>query len=83
MRQPLDLDALFTYHVPTPEQAERYDKLRAAAKRYAEEIVALTSRNPVQTLAIRKVHEASMLANAAIAVHEPDARAQAAPEAPD
>lgn len=68
-----NLQKLFTYHRPTSEQAERYSKLRAAALAYAELISELTPSSAEQTLAIRKVHEASMQANAAIAVNEPDA----------
>lgn len=70
------LKKLFTYHRPTPEQAERYGKLRAAALVYAELIAELTPPSAEQTLAIRKVHEASMAANSAIAVNEVDADGQ-------
>lgn len=71
----INLDQMFTYHKPTPEQAERYYKLRAAAKRHAQIVSELTPESPEQTLAIRQIHAASMLANAAIAVNEPDADA--------
>lgn len=70
---PIDLDALFTYHRPTPEQAERYTRLRAAAREYAELVLELTPESPEQTLAVRSIHDASMRANAAIAVNEPSA----------
>lgn len=66
----LDLDQLFTYHKPYGDQSDRYDQLRAAAKAYAEAIAALTPTSAEQTLAIRKVQEASMMANAAITVNE-------------
>lgn len=66
----IDLDALFVYHPPRGDQAERYEQLRTAAREYARLIRSLTPSSPEQTLAIRKVHEASMQANAAIAVNE-------------
>ncbi|HPS78984.1 MAG TPA: hypothetical protein PLS53_12575 [Thermoanaerobaculaceae bacterium] len=65
-----DLDNLFTYHPPTPEQAERYHKLRRSAKAFAELIVECTPPGPDQSAAIRKVREAVMTANAAIACGE-------------
>ena len=68
-----DLLKLFSYHRPTSEQAERYPKLRAAALAYAELVKELTPASTEQTLAIRKIHEASMQVNGAIAVNEPDA----------
>jgi hypothetical protein len=71
-----NLKKLFTYHRPTPAQAERYTLLRAAALTYAETIAELTPPSAEQTLAIRRVHEASMQANAAIAVNEVDADGQ-------
>ena len=66
----IDLDALFTYHPPRGDQAERFERLRTAAREYARLIQSLTPSSPEQTLAIRKVHEASMQANSAIAVNE-------------
>lgn len=69
----LDLDALFTYHAPSGDQAERYDKLRAAARAYAQAVVDLTPESAEQTLAVRAIHVASMHANSAIALNEVDA----------
>ena len=66
----LNINRLFSYHPPKGDQAERYGRLRDGAKAYAELIVSLTPESSEQTLAIRAVHEASMLANAAIAVNE-------------
>ncbi len=58
---------LFTYHAPTPEQVEHYEALRDAAKTFALIIAEHTPPGPDQTVAIRKVREAVMTANAAIA----------------
>lgn len=64
----MDLDHLFTYHAPTPDQVARYDRLRDAAKAFAAVVVDTTPVGPDQTAAIRKVREAVMTANAAIAL---------------
>jgi len=69
----LNLDRLFAYHKPHGTQPDRYARLRAAARTYADAIAELTPESPEQTLAIRCVHAASMHANSAIAVNEPDA----------
>ena len=66
----LNLDEIFVYHVPFGDQAERYTKLREAAKAYAQTILDLTPSSPEQTLAIRDVQRASMMANASIAINE-------------
>lgn len=62
-----DLDRWFTYHTPTPDQQAAYVEIRAAAKMLAAVIVRNTVSCPDQTAAIRKVREAVMTANAAIA----------------
>jgi len=66
----LDLDEIFTHHAPFGDQAERYTKLREAAKAYAQLIMELTPSSAEQTLAIRDVQRASMMANSAIAINE-------------
>jgi hypothetical protein len=63
-----DLDHIFTYHAPTPDQTEAYNELRSYAFTFANAIVRLTPRCADQTAAIRKVREAVMTANAAIAL---------------
>jgi len=66
----LDLENLFTYHPPKNDQAERYEALRDAGRQFAETIVELTPGSPEQTLAVRDVQRAVMMANAAIACNE-------------
>ncbi len=65
-----DIDNWFTYHAPTPDQAERYAALRAQFKTLANLVVALTPSCPDQTVAIRMLREAAMAANQAIACNE-------------
>lgn len=67
----IDLENMFTYHRPTPDQGDRYNRLRAAAKTYAEAIDSICPDSAEKTLAIRDVQRASMMANAAIALNEP------------
>lgn len=64
----MDLANIFRHHPPTPEQLPKYEELRAAAMTLAETIVRLTPVGADQTAAVRKVREAVMTANAAIAL---------------
>lgn len=57
----------FTHHPPTPEQVVAYGALRAAALAFARTIRDLCPPGADATAAIRKVREAVMTANAAIA----------------
>lgn len=61
------LDNWFTYHAPTPDQVEKYGRLREAARVFAQVIIENTPACADQTVAIRKVREAVFVANAAIA----------------
>lgn len=62
-----DLRNWFTYHAPTEDQRVAYEKLRNSAAEFALAIIELTPSSADQTAAIRKVREAVMTANAAIA----------------
>jgi hypothetical protein len=58
----------FTYHAPEDEIAiAKYRAIREAGLHLAESIVANTPSSADQTAAVRKVREAVMTANAAIA----------------
>lgn len=57
----------FTYHPPKGDQAERYTRLRAAAGKFAIEIIDLAPASEDLFAAIRHVREAVFTANAAIA----------------
>jgi hypothetical protein len=61
------LDNWFTYHSPTPEQLPKYLAIREAGKKFAETIVANAPDSADTTAAVRKVREAVMTANQAIA----------------
>ena len=64
------LDNNFTYHSPHGNQAERYAYLRDAAKTLAARILYNTPESREQSLALTKLEEAVMWANASIARNE-------------
>lgn len=62
------IDNWFSRHPPTTvEQIATHQEIREAGKRFAETIAEFTPPSADQTAAIRKVREAVMTANAAIA----------------
>lgn len=66
----MELDLLenwFTHHWPTMEQVEQYQRIRSEGHRFAAILTALIPPCPDRSVAIRKVREAVMTANAAIA----------------
>ena len=62
------LDHVFRYHSPKPDQIPRYQAIRAAGRELARVIFEHTQPCADQMAAIRKVREAVMTANAAIAL---------------
>ncbi|MCI0725040.1 MAG: hypothetical protein L0338_39660 [Acidobacteria bacterium] len=68
----IDLEAAFTYHAPREDtnQPQRFNQINLAARALAEVIEAVVPDSPERTLAIRKVQEARMWGNAAIAINE-------------
>lgn len=71
-----NLNELFKYHPPTGDQPERYERIRQAGKALALEIITCCQGCADRSAAIRKVREAVMTANAAIAL-EPNPSDQA------
>lgn len=63
-----DLDNIFTYHAATPEQVSQYQFIRDAAKHFASVVIENSPKCADQTVAIRHIREAAMIANAAIAL---------------
>ena len=61
------LDNWFTYHSPSPEQLPKYLAIREAGKAFAMAIVENAPDSADCTAAVRKVREAVMTANQAIA----------------
>ena len=61
------LDNWFTYHSPGEGDAQRYETIRKAGRAFAQVIVDNTPPSADQTVALRKIREAVMTANASIA----------------
>lgn len=68
--QERELDNLFSYHKPFGDQPERCEAIRAGARELARVILQNTPKSADQSAAIRKLREAVMTANAAIAINE-------------
>ncbi len=63
----LDIENWFTYHAPEGDQPAKYEAIRNAAKAFAVVVVENTPTCADQTVAVRKIREAVMTANSAIA----------------
>ena len=64
-----ELEVRFTYHAPKGKQPEYYKIIRATGLQMAKDIRTLCPKCEERELALRKVEEAVMWANAAIARH--------------
>lgn len=62
-----DVDNIFTYHRPKDGQPEIYESLRNMAKAYAELVLLMCPDSRERSLALTKIEESNMWANAAIA----------------
>lgn len=65
------IEKTFTYHPPSGDQPQRYERLRAGAKQLALLIDELTPPSREQSLALTHLETAVMFANASIARNEP------------
>lgn len=70
MTYDLNIAHRFTYHPPHGDQPERYERLRAAGREFAELLAELCPSSPELSRAVAHVDEAVMNANAAIARHD-------------
>lgn len=61
------IEKAFTYHAPHDDQPERYEALRSKAKELAYLIDDLCPDSREKSLAMTKLEESSMWANASIA----------------
>lgn len=61
------LESAFTYHAPKGDQPERYEQLRAIGRDLARVIIARSRPSRERSLALTKLEEALMWANAGIA----------------
>jgi hypothetical protein len=60
----------FTYHPPKGDQQDRYDIIRAKAREFAHFLVSYTPESREQSLALTRLEESVMFANASIARNE-------------
>jgi hypothetical protein len=65
---PANLDDVFSYHAPRPDQIPHYEAIRAGARAFAKIILEHTAPSADQSDAIRSVRNAVMTANASIAL---------------
>ena len=63
------LAELFKYHAPTSDTLPKYAAINQAAKNFAEVILQNCPASADRSDAIRKIREARMTANAAIALN--------------
>lgn len=64
-----DIDNLFTYHRPSPEDVEAMQQIRESARELATLISVFVPDGEDQKKAIDSVRQASMWANAGIALN--------------
>lgn len=64
------IDRAFRYHPPLEGQPTRYAQIRDMAGEFAELVARLTPPSREQSIALTKLEEAVMFANAAIARNE-------------
>lgn len=62
-----DIESRFTYHAPSEKNVTKFPTLRSAAKQLAELINELCPEGREKSLAITKLEEVIMWANAGIA----------------
>lgn len=67
----LDIDEVFSFHPATPETGPIHDQIREICRSTAKDLDILMPECPEATLAIRKLQETMMFANAAVAIHGP------------
>lgn len=65
---PRDVDTIFTYHPPHPDQVPKYTAIRDGAKAFAAILMEHVPECADRTDAIRKLREVVMTANAAVAL---------------
>lgn len=68
-----DLDTRFAYRPPRTDEISRFESIRSSGKALASLIVELTPSSREQSLALTKIEEAVMWANAAITRHPEEA----------
>ncbi len=63
------LDKMFTYQAPKAEDLRKYSEIRQKAKEFAFLIDAICPASQERSIAIQRLQEVSMWANASIALN--------------
>ena len=63
----MEIENNFTYHKPMPKDLVKFETLRQTAKEYCELINTLCPDSREKSIAITKIEESNMWANASIA----------------
>ena len=66
---PLQISEIFTYHPPTPQRAAVHEMIRDMMADVAQTVNGQLPDCREKSLAITAIQEASMWANAALAIH--------------
>jgi hypothetical protein len=69
MAHVFDRDDVFKYHAPSADQIPKYEAIREAGKHFCRAVEENTPRCADQSAAIRKIREAVMTANSAVALN--------------
>ena len=64
------IEDTFTYHPPTPGQTKKYEEIRDKAKEFAYILWGQCPESAEKTIALRRLQECVMFANASIAINE-------------
>jgi hypothetical protein len=64
------IENIFSYHAPKTDQAQRYEKIRAAVRDLAGLINDACPESREKSLAVTNLQQSVMWANAAIAINE-------------
>jgi hypothetical protein len=81
MMQVSEIDNAFTHHPPVGDQVDRYQALREAGKNLAYQIAATVPAGHERDLALDRLREVVMWANAGIACNNPHGQADPLPGA--
>ena len=65
-----DVQKIFTYHPPKDDQPKKYEEIRSIARDYAKVITDLCPDSSERSIALTKLDECVMWANASIARNE-------------
>ena len=63
-----EIEQIFSYHPPNEKQRETYERINLAFIECAEKVAELMPDGPGKTAAIRKLADARMACNAAVAL---------------